>query len=190
MPNGFFRSTKGEEMYAKIGRPYENTLKDDQYAAFLKKTTNSPHSARNKKIVTHMIRERAEDGNEYLRYEISDTRYDGIGAEWTQYCPNQGIYPIPIAQPKIQFGENMTTQEVITGDIIRYDIGYEIPFTKEAVDKIHEMANDRLRNRTEYVVSEYKGGRRVTVPSYEDFRDKPFDELMSGKPVVIETKKK
>lgn len=177
-------------MYQQIGRPYENTMKDDQYAAFLKKTTNSPHSARNKKVVTNMIRERADDGNEYLRYEISDTRYDAIGAEWTQYCPNQGVYPIPITQPKIQFGENMSTTEVLSGDIIRYDIGYEISFTKEHVDKIHEMANDRSRNKTEYVVSEYKGGRRITILSYEDFRDKPFDELMAGKPVVIETKKK
>jgi hypothetical protein len=187
MPNGFFRSTKGEEMYAKIGRQYENTLKDDQYAAFLKKTANSPHSARNKKVVTAMIRERAEDGNEYLRYELSDTRYDAIGAEWTQYCPNQGVYPIPIAQPKIQFGENMSTQEVVTGDIIRYEMGYEFPFTKENVDSIHKLANDRSRNnRTEYIVSEYKGGRRFTILSYEDFRDKSFEELQTGKPPLIQ----
>lgn len=181
MPNGFFRSTKGEEMYEKINKPYENTMKDDQYAAFLKKTANSPHSARNRKIVTAMIREKADDGNEYLRYELSETRYDAIGAEWTQYCPNQGIYPIPITQPKIVFGENMTTQEVVSGDIIRYDIGYEIPFTVEAADKLHEMANDRARsNRTQYLVSEYKEGKRFTIMSYEDFRDKPFEDLMNG----------
>ena len=181
MPNGFFRSTKGEMEYAKINKPYENTMKDDQYAAFLKKTASSPHSNRNKKVVTAMIRERADDGNIYLRYELMDTRYDAIGAEWSQYCPNQGIYPIPIAQPKIVFGENMTSQEIVTGDIIRYEIGYEIPFTAEAADQIHEMANDKSRaNRTQYLVSEYKGGKRFTIVSYEAFRDKPFEELISG----------
>lgn len=182
MPNGFFRSKKGEEEYAKINKPYENTMKDNQYAEFLRKTANSPHSGRNKQVVTAMIRELGEDGNEYLRYELLDTRYDAIGAEFSQYCPHQGIYPIPIAQPKIEFGENMTTREVVTGDIIRYEIGYEIPFSSENVDKIHEMANDRSRsNRTSYIVSEYKGGKRVTVPTYEDFRNKSFDVLFNGK---------
>lgn len=181
MPNGFFRSKKGEEMYALIHKPYENTMTDDHYAAFLKKTTNSPHSARNKQVVTIMVRERADDGNEYLRYELTDTRYDAIGAEWTQYCPNQGIYPIPVAQPKIEFGENMTAQEVVTGDIIRYDLGYEIPFTKENVDKIHELADDRARaHRTQYIVSEYKGGPRWTVHDYATFRDSDFADLIQN----------
>lgn len=181
MPNGFFRSAKGEEMYALIHREYENTLKDNQYAAFLRRTANSPHSGRNKKVVTAMVRELAEDGNEYLRYEIADTRYDAIGAEWTQYCPNQGVYPIPITQPKIVFGDNMTTQEIISGDIIRYDIGYEIPFTKENADSIHKLAVDKSRNnRTQYLVSEYKGGQRFTIVSYEDFRDQAFEDLMTG----------
>ena len=190
MPNGFFRSPKGEEMYDKINKPYENTLKDDQYAAFLKRTAHSPHSARNKKVVTTMVRELADDGNEYLRYELLDTRYDAIGAEFQEYCPHQGIYPVPIAQPKIEFGENMTTREVVSGDIIRYEIGYEIPFTPEAADEIHEMANEKSRsNRTSYVISEYKGGKRVTVTSYEDFRNKSFDVLFNGKQAVEQTRK-
>lgn len=178
-------------MYALINKPYENTLKDDQYAAFLKKTANSPHSARNKRVVTTMIRELGEDGNEYLRYELLDTRYDAIGAEYSQYCPNQGVYPIPKAQPKIQFGENMTSSEVVTGDIIRYEIGYEIPFTPENADKIHEMANERSRSsRTMYAVSEYKGGKRITVSTYEDFRNKSFDTLFNGKQVEQGKKEK
>lgn len=188
MPNGFFRSKKGEEMYALINKPYENTMKDDQYAEFIRRTANSPHSARNKKVVTSMIREIGEDGNEYLRYELLDTRYDAIGAEYTEYCPNQGVYPIPIAQPKIEFGENMTTREVVSGNIIRYEIGYDTPFSLENADKIHEMANDKSRsNRTSYIVSEYKGGKRVTVPSYEDFRNKSFDVLFNGR--LAETRK-
>lgn len=190
MPNGFFRSPKGEAEYAKINKPYEDTLKDTQYAAFLKKTANSPHNARNKKVVTMMIQEKADDGNLYLRYELLDTRYDVIGAEWSEYCPNQGIYPIPIAQPKIVMGENMSSTEVVTGDITRYEIGYELLFTPENADKIHEMAVDRGRNRTQYVVSEYKGGRRVTVTSYDDFRNKPFEVLFSGKNVENGKKEK
>jgi hypothetical protein len=66
-------------------------------------------------------------------------------------------------------------------------MGYEFPFTKENVDSIHKLANDRSRNnRTEYIVSEYKGGRRFTILSYEDFRDKSFEELQTGKPPLIQ----
>ena len=180
MPNGFFRSPKGEAEYAKIGKEYENTLKDNQYAEFLRKTANSPHSARNKQVVTLMIREKGEGDMEYLRYELLDTRYDAIGAEFSEYCPNQGIYPIPIAQPKLEMGANMTTREVVLGDIIRYELAYEYPFTAENADNIHKMAVDTGRNRTQYCVSEYKGGKRVTVANYEDFRNKSFDELFNG----------
>lgn len=179
MPNGFTRSKKGEEMYALIGREYENTMDDNDYAAFLKKTRNSPHSARNKKQVMVMVRLKADDGKEYLKYDLRETRYDAIGAECNEYLPNLGVYPIPIANPTLEIGENMTTQEVRTGPIIRYDIGYEIPFTAENVDKIHEMANDiSYTQRTQYIVK--AGGKKITVRRYEDFRDKPFEELETG----------
>jgi hypothetical protein len=167
-------------MYAQIGKEYQNTLTDDRYTLFLRKTANSPHSARNKKIVRVMIRELADDGNQYLKYDIEDIRYDAIGAEWAEYCPNQGIYPIPISQPKIEFGDNMSTKDVVNGDIIRYDIGYEIPFTKENVDKIHELCNDISQSqRTQYIVKRYSGMKHSVI-KYEDFRDKIFEELETG----------
>lgn len=179
MPNGFTRSKKGEEMYALIGREYENTLDDNDYAAFLKKTRASPHSNRNKKQVMVMVRIKADDGNEYLKYDLRDTRYDAIGAEWSEYQPNLGVYPIPVANPTIQYGENNTTSEVRTGPIIRYDIGYEIPFSAKEVDEIHAMANDiSFTQRTQYILK--AGSKKITVKKYEDFRDRTFDELESG----------
>lgn len=189
MPNGFTRSKKGEEMYALIDREYENTMSDDDYAKFVKKTANSPHSARNKKQVMVMVRLRADDGNEYLKYDLRETRYDTIGAEYSEYLPNLGVYPVPVANPTLEFGENMTTREVRAGPIIRYDIGYEIPLTKENVDKIHEMANDiSYTQRTQYIVK--AGGRKITVRRYEDFRDKSFEELETGKKIDgVETQK-
>lgn len=179
VPNGFTRSKKGEEMYALIGREYENTIDDNDYIAFLKKTANSPHSTRNKKQVMVMVRLKADDGKEYLKYDLRETRYDAIGAEWSEYLPNMGVYPIPFANPTFQLGENLVTTEVRTGPIIRYDIGYEIPFTPENVDKIHEMANDiSYTQHTQYILK--AGGKKVTVKKYQDFRDRTFEELETG----------
>lgn len=185
MPNGFTRSKKGEEMYTLIGRDYENTIDDNDYIAFINKTRNSPHSSRNKKQVMVMVRLRADDGKEYLKYDLRETRYDAIGAEWSEYLPNLGVYPIPVANPTIQYGENMTTSEVRTGPIIRYDIGYEIPFIPEEVDKIHEMANDiSYTQRTQYILK--AGSKKVTVKKYQDFRDRDFDDLETGAYLLLE----
>lgn len=179
MPNGFTRSRKGEEMYQLIGREYENTIDDNDYIAFLTKTRNSPHTARNKKQVMVMVRLKADDGKEYLKYDVRETRYDAIGKEWHEYQPNLGIYPIPIADPTIQYNENNTTSEVRMGPIIRYDIGYEIPFTTKEVDEIHEMANDiSYTQRTQYILK--AGSKKITIKKYEDFRDRTFDELETG----------
>lgn len=180
MPNGFTRSKKGEEMYELIGREYENTLDDNDYINFLKVTRNSGHSSRNKKQVMVMVRLKADDGNQYLKYDLRETRYDAIGAEHSEYLANIGVYPIPIANPRLEMGDDNVAKEVRTGPIIRYDIGYEIPFTPEAADKIHEQANDiSYTQRTQYILK--AGGKKITIKTYEDFRNRSFEELESGK---------
>jgi hypothetical protein len=177
MPNGFTKSKKGVEEYAKVNKQYENTTTDNDIETFERRTANSPHSAKNKKVVQVMVREMADDGEQYLVYDLSDRRYTAIGAEVTQYMPSQGKYPIPIVQPRIEMGPNMTTQEIVNGPIIRYDVGYEIPFTKANVDRIHQMADDKSQTaRTQYIVKR-AGGMKHSVNKYEDFRDGDFEDL-------------
>ena len=177
MPNGFFRTDEGVREYQKIGKEYPNTLTDEDYIKFQKRTANSPHSGRNKKEITRMIRELADDGNEYLIWDMREIKYTPLGAEDEFYCPGLGKYPIPITRPQIVFGDNMQTQEVVSGNVVRDDVGYSMPFTKENADELHKFALDyKQQGRTRYVIRRV-GGRRISVSNYEDFRDGNFDEL-------------
>lgn len=190
MPSGFFKCQEGIDAYHAVGREYDNTLDDTRYEDILKKTANSPHSGRNKRVVRNMVRERADDGNEYIKYDLYELLYDAIGAWYEVYHPNVGTYPIPVTQPTLELGADMTTRSVVSGPIVRIDIGYSIPFTKENADKIHEMANDvSFRERTQYILK--KGGaRRIDILRYEEFRDKSFEELETGKPLPEKSTKK
>lgn len=177
MPNGFFRSDKGVEEYSKIGKEYPNTQTDEAYLAFQKRTSNSPHSARNRKELHALIRELGDDGKEHLVWDMREVRYTPLGAEDPFYCPSMGKYPIPITRPQLVIGENMQTTEIVSGNVIRNDIGYELDYTKENVEELHKYSTDnRQQGRTQYIVRRI-GGRKITIPIYEDFRDGDFADL-------------
>ena len=167
---------------------YPKTIDDVNYEQWLKITTNSPHSARNRKELLSLVRELGDDGNEHLVWDYRDIRYTAIGAEKPFFMWRQGRYPIPIAQPQLTIGDNMQVQEVQTGQILRTEIGYTTPYTRENVEKIHgEMANDKgQRVRTQYIVRRI-GGRKINIPSYEDFRDGDFIDLETNGKITINT---
>ena len=190
MPAGFFKCQEGIDAYNKVGKEYDNTLDDNRYDHILKVTANSPHSARNIEVVRAMVREIADDGNEYIKYDVHEVLYDAIGAWHEVYKPNIGTYPIPIVQPTIQMGANMTSSEVVNGPVIRVDTGYLIPFSPEAADKIHAKCNDvSQRERTQYILKR-GGARRITIKNYADFRDKSFQELETGKSSTLQEPEK
>ena len=190
MPNGFFKCQEGINAYAAVGKQYDDTLDDVRYDHILKVTAASPHSSRNQQVVRVMVRELADDGKEYIKYDMHELLYDPIGAFSEVYKPNIGTYPIPVTQPKIEFGADMTTKDVVNGPVIRIDTGYLIPFTPEAADKIHEKANDiSQRERTQYIVKR-GGARRVSVPNYLTWRDKSFEELETGKVITLQEPEK
>ena len=179
MPSGYFKCKEGVEAYEAVGKPYDDTLDDIRYDKIIKQTRSSPHQSRNKKVVRNMVRLIADDGEEYIKYDLHETRYDTIGAWHEIYQPNVGTYPIPVTQPTIDYGPDGTARDVVNGPIVRIDTGYLIPFTKENVEKIHKMANDISHTgRTQYIAK--KGGRRILLRSYSEFRDATFVEIESG----------
>jgi hypothetical protein len=190
MPSGFSKCEEGVEAYHKVGKEYDDTLDDVRYETILKKTVNSPHSKRNQKIVRVMVRELANDGNEYIKYDLQEILYDAIGGFEEVYRPNIGLFPIPVVQPKIDFGPDMTTRDIINGPIVRIDTGYLLPFTKENADKIHEMSNDISQTeRTQYTIKR-TGGKRWHCANYAMFRDMTFEDIELGMPPVNEIKRK
>src|SRR5262245_31132736 len=180
MHNGFTRSAEGVKEYQKIEKEYPNTLTDDNYERFLKRNANSPHSARNRKEIRVLVRELANDGEQYLIWDMYEVMYSPLGAEDEFYLHDLGMYPRPVTKQKIVFGPNMETHEVITGDIVRNDIGYTTPYTRENVEALHKFSTDkRQQGKTNYIVRRI-GGRSITVPTYEDFRDRDFEDLETG----------
>lgn len=180
MPSGFSKCQEGIDAYHQVGKEYDDTLDDTRYENIIKKTVNSPHSKRNQKIVRVMVRELANDGNEYIKYDVQEILYDAIGGFEEVYRPNIGLYPIPIVQPKIEFGSDMTTKDIVNGPIVRIDTGYTLPFTAENADKIHEMANDISQTeRTQYTVKR-TGGRRWHCANFLMFRNMAFEDIEMG----------
>lgn len=190
MPSGFFKCQEGVDAYKAVGKEYDNTLDDIRYENILKITRNSPHSSRNKKLVRVMVRLMADDGKEYIKYDLYELLYDAIGAWHEVYEPNIGLYPIPITQPKIEYGPGGQVQEVVNGPIVNIETGYSIPFTKETADDIHKMCNDISRkDRTQYI-AKLSSGKRVPCKNYEMFRDWTIEEIESGKQKTITDSKK
>jgi hypothetical protein len=188
MPSGFFKCQEGMDAYSAIGKEYDNTLDDIRYDNILKTTRNSPHTNKNKKLVRVMVRLVApEDGQEYIKYDLYELRYDAIGAWHEVYQPNVGLYPIPVTQPKIEYGPGGQVQEVVNGPIVRIDTGYSIPFTKESADDIHKMCNDiSQRDRTQYL-AKLGNGKRITCKNYTIFRDWTLEEIEAGKQTTTTT---
>ena len=185
MPKGFFRSDKGVAEYKRIGKEYPNTMDDDRYVKYLRRNANSPHSARNKIELHTLVRELANDGKEYLVWSMRDVMYSPLGGEDPFFRTGLGKYPIPITRPSIVLGENMQTSEVVTGDVIRDDIGYEKPYTRENIEALHEYAMDyRQQGKTQYIVRRI-GGRKITIPKYEDFRDGDFEDLEKNGKITL-----
>jgi hypothetical protein len=181
MPSGFFKCQEGIDAYKTVGKPYDDTLDDIRYENILKITRNSPHSSKNKKIVRVMVRLVADDGQEYIKYDLYELLYDAIGAWHEVYQSNVGLYPIPVTQPKMEYGPGGQVQEVVNGPIVRIDTGYSIPFTKEAADDIHKMCNDiSQRDRTQYL-AKLGNGKRITCKNYAVFRDWTLEEIETGK---------
>jgi hypothetical protein len=58
---------------------------------------------------------------------------------------------------------------------IEHRLVHTLPFSSDAVAKLYDMRNG---NRSLVLKDESKGDKHpVNIESFEDFRDKPFDEL-------------
>ncbi len=70
MPSGFNKSDEGTKAYQDIGRAYDLTLADEHHERFLKQTQASQHSGKAKTEIIKIRRVMADDGKEYLVYDV------------------------------------------------------------------------------------------------------------------------
>ena len=151
------------------------------YEEYLRDTSADPklmaeHGEGHKPIeVSKIIRKKiSQDGPEYIVYSQTEYRLDKALNVKHWFLPNIGLYPIPKGRYEIEhldFGK----QRRVFKELMGIDTGYSIPFSKENMDKIHDLGLNK-EGKTQYIV-EVPNGLKFSVATYEDLRNGDFDEL-------------
>lgn len=187
----FYHSPEGENEYKKIGLPYPKTVEDVNYDLFLDKTKRSGDEV-NKTQITKMIRVKSSFGSpdgetneEYIIYDIRETRFDSLGNEVTFTRTNVGRYPIPVAMYRVK-RDSQGYEERFTAGVSRIRTGYSIKCDKTNFTKLHKLCLDRSSEKTQYLAQIEGEQRKYPIRSAEDFIGKIFDDLT--KPMTVEVK--
>lgn len=172
----YWKSQEGLKEYEKIEYPYPTSEWDKDYDLFVEKTKNSVDKQKIK--VGRITRIQGADNKEYLTYDETVTRFDGLGNSFKRFRENLGTYPIPQARREVTYDSN-NNQQVKTVGINNIETGYSIPFSKAKLDEIHKNAIDNVAQRagkTQYFVQKVNAPP-VTVQSFEDLKEADFEEL-------------
>lgn len=187
----FYYSPEGENEYKKIGLPYPKTVEDVNYDLFLDKTKRSGDEV-NKTQITKMIRVKSsfgsddgESNEEYIIYDIRETRFDSLGNETSFTRTNIGRYPIPVALYRVK-RDPQGYEERYTAGVSRIRTGYSIKCDKTSFNKLHKFCLDKTSEKTQYLAQMEGEQRKYPVRSAEDFITKSFDELI--KPMTVEVR--
>jgi hypothetical protein len=180
MVNGFLKSDEGIQEYSKIGLPYPNSTQDDLYEDWLAETQgyteeNAQYFRPHKEKELHRItRVKLGDGKEYLTCQFMHYRLDAAANLTHRYQSEVGVYTIPRPHYKfshMDFGQMQRTVDEVTS----IERGYSIPFTKENIEKIHDMGL-QYEGKVQYALS-LPNGLRSSIRTFEDLRDGVFEEL-------------
>lgn len=186
MVTGFTKSPEGVAEYSKIGLPYPDETFDLEYEKWLKNTTAenlSNYTEHKEKEVNKFFRVRGRDNKEYLVYSFVHYRLDEALNCVHRSQPDIGIYPIPRPRYTVSYGA-FGKQERHIAEVMQNDKGYSIPFTRENVEKIKDMGL-QLEGKVSYLLLS-PNGNKMSVATYEDFRDGRYDELLAFSKIPTE----
>jgi hypothetical protein len=190
MVNGFTKSEEGVKAYQKIGQVYPNSVMDTEYEKFIERNSQSPYSDKNTRTITRITRVMGNDDKEYIIYSYNDKRYNALGNEDEMFCPEVGMYPIPIPRYEMRLGPGMQQRSEVA-EIIRNDVGFAIPFSTSEMNKLKDDCVSKGPGKTQYYI-QYANENMKTVKSFEALRDGDFFELKNyGQPYkdFVEEKK-
>jgi hypothetical protein len=145
------------------------------------------YSRHKEKEVTQIRRVKQGDDKEYLIYSYIQYRLDKALNVTHRWRPLVGKYPIPQAEFYVQrtdFGK----EERKFKDIVSIEDGYSIPYSKENADKIKNIGL-RSDGKVQYMV-ENPSHIRVSVATYDDFRNGVFEELVHFGRIPTEAQRK
>lgn len=163
----FFKSKEGVEAFSKVGLPYENAMWDNDYEAFLrttKKTTEKDAKAE----IQNLLRMALPNGEQYIVYDLAETRYDNLGNRKQFFRSNIGLFHSPVPEYKIRMNDDYE-KETYTAGYTDIETKYSIPFTVKKADELQKLCSDK----TAYLISlgRYKEGRRIRCDSFEDWKE-------------------
>lgn len=185
----YYYSPEGEAEYKKIGLPYPKTVEDVNYDLFIEKTKRSGEE-QNKTQIIKMNRIRSsfgsydgESNQEYITYDIKETRFDSLGNEISFTRTNIGRYPIPVPMYRIK-RDQQGYEEKYTAGVSRIRTGYSIKHDKSNFNKLHKHCLDTSSEKTQYLAQLEGEQRKYPVRSADDFLNKSFDDFT--RPMTVE----
>lgn len=160
--------------YKAAGLDYKEKGEDVTRAEYEKKVPANNRT----KTITEMQRYRDNDGSEYLLFEqdvIGITEFSQRELMWHESKEDTSIWREPIPDKRFDYDPETETRKSVVVGIKREILHYDIPFTKENADKLKPLCN----RATEFNAKDGSGYPRK-VNSYEDWINRPIDELVAG----------
>lgn len=172
-----WESEKSREEYDKIKMKYPKSEMDIAFDRFMRRTAHS--DAKEVRQITKMIRlQLQEDGDEFIVYDLSQTRYDDLNNPYHFMRERLGEYALPSVHKTIVYDNENQQQERVTG-IDHVDIAYEVPFTEQNANLLHNNCKDNVAQkmgRTQYLVQK-ANDIKISVRSYKDWLTGDFETL-------------
>lgn len=165
-------SEESIKAFEELGMKYKNTMWDNQYEEFQRKTRKTPEKDRLRAIQNLkrlVIPETSRDKEQtVIIHDMREEANDALGNKLTAYRSGLGCYHKP--RVRREYRLDMETGEkvpVIVG-IEELETCYSMPFTKENIDK---SIAKYVTADTTFVIERMSGGSRtIKVDSFEDWK--------------------
>jgi hypothetical protein len=129
------------------------------------------------KNVNSIIRKRIRDGSEYLLSRQWWTALDAAGNPVSISMDDKEMYDdiLPIYKQVYEDPKSRDSKILRQFERIEHRITYTEPYKPETIQRLYDM---REGSCTLILKDESRGDKSpISIESFEDFRDKPFDEL-------------
>jgi len=123
----FFKSKEGVEAWSKVDLPYEHAAWDSDYDSFLRITKKTPEKDA-KSEIHNLLRMSLRNGEQYICYDMTETRYDNLGNRKKFYRSNLGLFHVPIPDYQMRMNADYE-RERFTAGYSMMEVGYSIPFS-------------------------------------------------------------
>ena len=151
--------------YENVKMEYEKTVHDRKYEWWHAQTRGRA----TRPEITQIYRKKIAKEGEYLLYNITWRGTDWKGNE-EEFSTLMGRYEKPI----FRIEKNPQTQEVSSSQVQGHKTIHDIPYTKERLDELLDIASEPVS-----LIVFGVGNRRYTVQSLEDYKNGSIEDLVT-----------